>query len=134
MIHEKPVRLFVDGVEINFLSDDLVCDDSLIRSAGRHPTYIASEINVGGIMEGRGWHSIAREKGAVLRPNMQRGKVYLYQLYTTCFVEFESMEAAIAFRKYADENIAYWDYDPVATLDTSDPEIVERWKVHMEET
>ena len=42
-------------------------------------------------------------------------------------------EEALAFRKYADENIPYWDYDPVAVIDTSDSEVVERWKVHMEE-
>ena len=85
------------------------------------------------MMEIRGWHPVAAERGAILRPYMQRGKVYLYQMYTTCFVEFENMEAALAFRKYADENLPYWDYEPVTTLDTSDPEVIERWKVHMEE-
>ena len=63
---------------------------------------------------------------------MQRGKVYLYQLYTTCFVEFDTLEQATAFRRYADENIEYWDYDPVATIDTNDPETVQRWKEFIE--
>ena len=76
-------------------------------------------------MEGRGWHKAAAERGAKLRPDMQRGKVYLYQLCTTCFVEFDTMEQARAFRQYANENLEYWDYDPVATIDTNDPEDVQ---------
>ena len=83
-------------------------------------------------MEGRGWHKAAAERGAKLRPDMQRGKVYLYQLYTTCFVEFDTMEQARAFRQYANENLEYWDYDPVATIDTNDPEDVQHWKKFME--
>lgn len=83
-------------------------------------------------MEGSGWHKVAAERGAKLRPDMQRGKVYLYELYTTCFVEFDTLEQATAFRRYADENIEYWDYDPVATIDTNDPETVQRWKEFME--
>ena len=83
-------------------------------------------------MEGRSWHKAAAERGAKLRPDMQRGKVYLYQLYTTCFVEFDTMEQARAFRQYANENLDYWDYDPVATIDTNDPEDVQHWKKFME--
>ena len=60
-------------------------------------------------MECRDWHDEARKKGAILRPDMQKGKVYLYQLFTTCFVEFETKEAADAFRKYADSCLSYWD-------------------------
>lgn len=85
------------------------------------------------VVEIRGWHPIAVERGAILRPYMQRGKVYLFQMYTTCFVEFENMETALEFRKYADENIPYWNYEPVATIDTNDPEVVERWKLNVEE-
>lgn len=83
-------------------------------------------------MEGRDWHKAAAERGAKLRPDMQRGKVYLYQLYTTCFVEFDTMEQARAFRQYANENLECWDYDPVATIDTNDPEDVQHWKEFME--
>lgn len=83
-------------------------------------------------MEGSSWHKVAAERGAKLRPDMQRGKVYLYELYTTCFVEFDTLEQATAFRRYADESIKYWDYDPVATIDTNDPETVQRWKEFME--
>ena len=84
-------------------------------------------------MEGRGWHKAAAERGAKLRPDMQRGKVYLYQLYTTCFVEFDTLEQARAFRQYANENLECWDYDPVATIDTNDPEDVQLWEKFMEE-
>lgn len=83
-------------------------------------------------MEGRGWHKAAAERGAKLRPDMQRGKVYLYQLCTTCFVEFDTLEQARAFRQYANENLECWDYDPVATIDTNDPEDVQHWKKFME--
>lgn len=82
-------------------------------------------------MECRSWHSVAREHGAILRPDMQKGKVYLHQLFTTCFVEFETLEAAQEFRKYADQNLLYWDYDPVATIDTNRSEVVESWANHM---
>lgn len=86
----------------------------------------------GPAMEGRGWHKAAAERGAKLRPDMQRGKVYLYQLCTTCFVEFDTLEQARAFRQYANENLECWDYDPVATIDTNDPEDVQHWKKFME--
>lgn len=128
----KPCKLFIDGVEISFISEEgNICDDT--TAVGNFNAHIANGIIKGDIMEGRGWHNIARNRGAILRPSMKHGKVYLYQLYTTCFVEFENMEAALEFRKYADENIAYWDYDPVATLDTNNPEVVERWKDNMED-
>lgn len=84
------------------------------------------------VMEGRDWHRTAREHGAKLVPKMKPGKVYLYQLYTTCFVEFDTKEAAEKFRAFADTNLGWWDYDPVATIDTSDPEVVKRWKDYME--
>ena len=79
------------------------------------------------ILEGREWHRIAQANGHPLRGDMQRGKVYLYQLYTTIFVEFDTVEAAEDFRKYLDSTVDYWDYDPVATLDTNKTETAERW-------
>lgn len=78
-------------------------------------------------MEGRGWHKVAAERGAKLRPDMQRGKVYLYQLYTTCFVEFETVEQAKMFCQYADQNLRGWNVDPVVIIDTKDPESVKGW-------
>ena len=83
-------------------------------------------------MEGSRWHGIAQEKGAILRPDMQHGKVYLYQLFTTCFVEFETLADATAFRDWANANLPYWNYDPVATIDTNDPKQIELWERHME--
>ena len=85
------------------------------------------------IMEGRPWHKVAIEHGATLRPNMQKGKIYLYQIFTTCFAEFDTLEQANEFKAYADKNIPYWDYDPVAVVDTNDNETVEKWKPHMEQ-
>lgn len=79
------------------------------------------------ILEGRKWHKVAKDNGHPLRGDMQRGKVYLYQLYTTIFVEFDTVEDAEDFRKYLDSTLSYWDYDPVATLDTNKAEIAERW-------
>ena len=61
------------------------------------------------------------------------GECQLYQLFTTCFVEFDTLEQARAFRQYANENLEYWDYDPVATIDTNDPEDVQLWEKFMEE-
>lgn len=55
---------------------------------------------------------------------MKPGRVYLYQIYNELFEEFETMQDAEAFRQYADENIPYWDYDPVKTIDLNDPEMV----------
>jgi hypothetical protein len=51
---------------------------------------------------------------------MKVGKVYLYQMYSESFEEFDTLEDAKSFRDYADENISYWDYDPVSTIDLSD--------------
>lgn len=84
------------------------------------------------VMEGRSWHKEAAERGAVIRPNMQRGKFYLHQLYTTCFVEFDTLEQLSRFRQYADKNLPYWDCDPVATIDTNDEKTVQQWAAHME--
>lgn len=86
------------------------------------------------IMEGRFWHKIAQDEfGAKLRPDMQRGKAYLYQMFTTCFVEFDTVEAAQNFKDYADANLEYWDYDPVSLIDTNIEEMRKRWADHMED-
>lgn len=82
--------------------------------------------------EGRAWHGEAQKQGAELRAKMRPGKVYLYQLFTTIFVEFPDMAAAKAFRKAMSERSPGWDVDAVAVIDTSDPEQAEKWAVHME--
>lgn len=79
-------------------------------------------------LEGRSWHKIAQEQGFPLRESMSIGKIYLYQLYTSIFVEFNDIESAKNFRKYMDYIDRYWSYDPVALLDTNDKDVVCRWK------
>lgn len=84
-------------------------------------------------MEGSSWHKTAAEKGAVLRPKMRPGKVYLYQMYTTCFAEFETVDQAKMFCQYADQNLRGWNVDPVVIIDTKDPESVKGWGNLMED-
>ena len=83
-------------------------------------------------MEGRSWHVVARDKfGAKIVPDMALNKWYLHQMYTTCFAEFESKRQLERFKDYADRKLIYWDYAPVAVINTSNPEMVEMWKQHM---
>lgn len=63
---------------------------------------------------------------------MRPGKVYLHKLYTTCFAEFDTLEKAQAFRQQIGEVDPYWDYYPVATIDTSNENTVQQWAAHME--
>lgn len=51
---------------------------------------------------------------------MKKGKVYLRQIYSETFEEFEDIEDAEAFRRYADVHIDYWDFDPVVLYDLND--------------
>lgn len=80
-------------------------------------------------MEGPSWYQEAQDRfHAGIMGKMQRGKAYLYQLYTTCFLEFDTLEEAKACYEWAEENILYFGYDPVSVIDTSNPEHVKRWK------
>lgn len=80
-------------------------------------------------MEGPSWYQEAQDRfHAGIVGKMQRGKAYLYQLYTTCFLEFDTLEEAEACYEWAEENILYFGYDPVSVIDTSNPEHVKRWK------
>ena len=45
-------------------------------------------------MEVRPWMLEAVKWGAMIYPNMVAGNVYLYQLYTMCFVGVKSKDAA----------------------------------------
>lgn len=83
-------------------------------------------------MEGRIWMNAAMAWGARLCPKMHLGGVYLYELYTTTFVHFACKAAAEAFVEWAKDNIDHWGYDPVALIDTNDPEERERWADHIE--
>ena len=84
-----------------------------------------------GKMEIREWMYIAVAWGGRLRGNMVPDKAYLYELYTETFVQFDSREYAEAFIEWAKKNIDHWGHDPIALLDTSDPEVRERWAGHM---
>ena len=84
-------------------------------------------------MEVRPWMLEAVKWGAMIYPNMVAGNVYLYQLYTMCFVGFKSKDAAEAFVAWAEKNIDHWGYDPVTLIDTSDEAARELWKVHIKE-
>lgn len=80
-------------------------------------------------MEGPSWYQEAREKfQAGIVGKMQRGKAYLYQLYTTCFLEFDTLEEAKACYTWAEEHVEYFGCDPVSVIDTRNPEHVKRWK------
>ena len=84
-----------------------------------------------GKMEAREWMYIAVAWGRRLRGNMVPNKAYLYELNTETFVQFDSKEYAEAFIEWARTHIDHWGHDPIALLDTSDPEVRERWKGHM---
>lgn len=80
-------------------------------------------------MEGPSWYQEAREKfQAGIVGKMQRGKAYLYQLYTTCFLEFDTLEEAKACYTWAEEHVEYFGCDPVSVIDTRNPEHVKSWK------
>lgn len=82
-------------------------------------------------MEGRPWMKEAVAWGARLQPEMTIGGIYLHQAFTTTFVHFGRKAAAEAFIGWASENIDHWGDDPVALIDTNDPEVCERWKHHI---
>lgn len=84
-----------------------------------------------GKMEVREWMYIAVAWGGRLRGNMVPNKAYLYELNAETFVQFDSKEYAEAFIEWARTHIDHWGHDPIALLDTSDPEVRERWAGHM---
>lgn len=85
-------------------------------------------------MEGPSWYGEARDKfDARIVGEMVLGKAYLYQLFTTCFLEFSSFGEAKKCYDWGVDNVDYFGYDPVAIIDTSNPDHVERWKKHIVE-
>ncbi len=83
-------------------------------------------------LEGRSWMKrVFNEFDAKPVGTMKENKYYLHQLYTTVFIEFETMEELEKCKKWLNENVEYWDYDPVVTLDTSDKETIRIWKEQM---
>ena len=53
-------------------------------------------------MEVRPWMLEAMKWGAMIYPDMVAGNVYLYQLYTMCFVGFKSKDVAEVFVDWAE--------------------------------
>lgn len=81
---------------------------------------------------GPGWYGKARDKhGARIVGEMIPDKVYLYTLFATCFLEFDSLEDARACYDEEKKEDPFFDYDPVAVIDTHDPEARKRWESHM---
>lgn len=71
------------------------------------------------------WRCIAERLFNARRVSRMRiGKVYLYQMYSESFEEFDTLKEVEQLRNYADKNIPYWDYDPVTTFDLNNPEQV----------
>lgn len=84
------------------------------------------------IVSGRKWHQVASEFGHAARNKMLPGKVYLFQLYTICFVEFDTVDQAVEFIAYADQNIPRWREDPITIIDTGDLAVAKQWEKHIE--
>lgn len=81
---------------------------------------------------GPGWYGKVRDKyGAKIVEEMVPDKAYLYQLYSTCFLEFGSLEAAKSYYDEGKREDPYFGIDPVTIIDTHDPEARKRWKGHM---
>lgn len=71
------------------------------------------------------WRCVAEKLFNARRVSkMKIGKVYLRQMYSESFEEFDTIEEAKQFREYANENIPYWNYDPVSLIDLNDHEQV----------
>lgn len=84
------------------------------------------------LLEAPYWYGKARDKyGAKIVEEMIPDKAYLYQLYSTCFLEFDSLEAAKSYYEEEKKEDPYFDIEPVAIIDTHDPEARKRWKGHM---
>lgn len=71
------------------------------------------------MLEGRSWMDIAINKfGAKIleEPRQEEGYFYIYQVFTTCFVEFKNLNTLKECIKYLDNNDKYWNYDPYTIL------------------
>lgn len=79
-------------------------------------------------MEVDTWQLVAEKRGAKIRENLRLGKYYLYQMFTTCFVEFDTLGQLTEFRCYADKNIPYWDYDGITVINTNNPYHISAWE------
>lgn len=70
-------------------------------------------------LEGRPWMVIATNGfGAKIQsePKQKEGYWYIYQLYTTCFLEFKNLEDLKECITFLDKKDSYWNYDPITIL------------------
>lgn len=88
---------------------------------------LKEELKEAAVMDGRPWMEAAVEWGGRLRPYMEPGWVYLYQMFTSTFVQFPDKATAEEFVTWAGQNIDHWAYDPVAVIDTNNPEVCKEW-------
>lgn len=84
------------------------------------------------MLEGRSWGRVAMDKyGAIPCKYMDKNGYYLYQMFTEVHFKFKSLEDIINFREYIETIDSYWDYDPVATIDTYNEEDCKIWESQM---
>lgn len=87
------------------------------------------------MLEGRSWGRIAIDKfDAIPCAYMKKDGYYLYQIFTEVHFKFKSLEEIEKFREYIETIDPYWDYDPVATIDTHDEETCKTWASQMAKT
>lgn len=58
---------------------------------------------------------------------MIENKHYLHQMFTEVFLEFEDKQELKRCRNLLDKTCKYWNYDPVAEIDTSDKAHIKKW-------
>ena len=87
------------------------------------------------MLEGRCWMDTAiKHGGKIVGLNdikRDSGKFYLYQIYTTCFIEFNSMDELKSCVEILNKEEKYWDYDPVLKLSAN--QVLDRFGKDMEE-
>lgn len=80
-------------------------------------------------MEGPLWYSQAAEKfEANIVDLMNPGCFYLQQLFSTAFLEFDSLQKAKDCKTWAENHPEMCGNDAIALIDTTDEESFKRWK------
>ena len=77
------------------------------------------------------WHCNAERLFHARRVSINElklGKVYLYQKFNEMLEEFDTLEGAKQFVEYADENLPYWNYDPVTIIDLNNEEQILKYR------
>lgn len=80
-------------------------------------------------MEGSSWYSQAANKyGARIVEKMKTGMFYLQQLFSTAFLEFDSLQNAEDCKAWAERNPEKCGVDPIALVDTTVEESRKHWE------